>query len=146
MVTGLSPDPLDVAALVERITRADCGGVVVFEGRARSPHDGRHVLRLEYEAYEARARAQLQALAREALGRFGLGGVLAVHRVGRVEVGQPAVVVAAAAVHRREAFAAAEDLIDRLKAEVAIWKKEVFGDGARWVGMGGCPRPSFTRS
>lgn len=137
LVTGLEHGPLDVAALVQAIRRPDCGGLVVFEGTVRDQSEGRTVLRLEYEAYESRALAQLRALAEEVAERFGLGGAVAVHRVGVVDVCEPAVVVAAAATHRGEAFAAAQQLIDRTKSEVAIWKKEVFAQGhASWVGSG----------
>ncbi len=137
IVTGLQHEPLDVTTLVQAIRRPDCGGLVVFEGTARTRSEGRTVLRLEYEAYERRALPQLRALAEEVAARFALGGVVAVHRVGTVEVCEPAVVVAAAAPHRRQAFAAAQQLIDRTKAEVAIWKKEVFAQGhASWVGSG----------
>ena len=136
IVTGLEHEPLDVAGLVRTIRRPDCGGLVVFEGTARDQSEGRPVLRLEYEAYERVALPQLRALAEDVAARFALGGVVAVHRVGSVDVCQPAVVVAAAAAHRGEAFAAARELIDRTKSEVAIWKKEVFAQGhASWVGI-----------
>jgi molybdopterin synthase catalytic subunit len=136
VVTGLDANPLDVTNLVQAIRRPGCGGLVVFEGTARAVSEGRSVLRLEYEAYERRALPQLRALAEDVAARFSLGGVVAVHRVGPVAVCQPAVVVAAAAVHREEAFAAARELIDRVKAEVPIWKKEVFAEGhAAWVGV-----------
>lgn len=133
VVAGISAVPLDVVALVDEIRRPDCGGLVVFEGTARSPNEGRAVVHLEYEAYEERASAQLHAFAAETAERFGCGGIVAVHRVGRVEPGEPAVVVAAAAPHRGEAFEAARALIDRVKAEAYVWKKEVFADAAKWV-------------
>ncbi len=135
VVTGLSAEPIDAAALVARIRRADCGGLVVFEGSTRSPSQGRDVTSLEYEAYEERATAQLDALAREAAARYELGGVVAVHRTGPVPIGQPSVIVAASAGHRAEAFQAARWLIDTIKEQAAIWKKEVFQDGAEWVGV-----------
>lgn len=136
IVTGLVPGPLDVAALVAPMRRPECGGLVVFEGTVRSPDRGREVVRLEYEAYESRATAQLRALAQGVARRFGLGAALAVHRLGPVPVGEPAVAVAAAGVHRSEAFAAAQALLEGVKAEAAVWKKEVFADGAtRWAGL-----------
>lgn len=136
VVTGLAHEPLDPTALAAQIRRADCGALVMFEGRARTPSGGRDVLFLDYEAHEARARSQLDAFAREVLDAHGLGGVVAVHRVGRVAAGAPSVVVAAAAPHRDAAFLAARELIDRIKAEAAIWKKEVFADGpAVWAGV-----------
>jgi molybdopterin synthase catalytic subunit len=82
-----------------------------------------------------RAARQIRAFAEEAVTRYGLGGVVAVHRTGVVPIGEPSVVVAAAAPHRPEAFEAARALIDRVKDEAAIWKKEVFADGEAWVGL-----------
>jgi molybdopterin synthase catalytic subunit len=135
VITGISPEPIDVAGLVARIRRPDCGGLVVFEGTTRSPSEGRAVLRLDYEAFDKRAIAQLDSFAREAAERWGLGGAIAVHRVGVVPIGEPSVVVAASAKHRAEAFEAARWLIDTVKAEAAIWKKEIFADGEAWVGL-----------
>lgn len=140
IVTGLSEEPLDVQALVAKIRRADCGALVVFEGTTRSPSDGKVVERLSYEAYEDRAVKQLDALAQSAIERFGVLGVVAVHRTGDVPIGEPSVVVACSAGHRGEAFEAARWLIDTLKSEVAVWKKEVFQDGsASWVGIDPSP-------
>lgn len=135
IVTGLSGDPLDVASLVDQIRAPGCGGLVVFEGSTRSPSEGRDVLRLSYEAWDARAQTQLQELATEARARWNLCGVVAVHRTGDVPIGETSVLVAASAPHRAEAFEAARWLIDTLKATVAIWKKEVFADGEAWVGV-----------
>jgi len=137
IVTALSEGPLDVVSLIRQIWRADCGAVVTFEGTTRSPNEGREVKSLEYEAYEGRAQKQLRELAEEATAQFGLGGVVAVHRTGAVPIGQPSVVVAVAAAHRAEAFEGARWLIDRIKADVAIWKKEIFADGEAWVGVEG---------
>jgi molybdopterin synthase catalytic subunit len=137
IVTALKEGPLDVVALIRQIWRADCGAVVTFEGTTRSPNEGRAVKSLEYEAYEKRAEKQLRALAGEAATKFGLGGIVAVHRTGSVPIGEPSVVVAVAAAHRAEAFEGARWLIDRVKADVAIWKKEIFADGEVWVGVEG---------
>lgn len=136
LVTGLSAQPLDVAGAVARIRRDDCGGLVAFEGSTRSPDDGAIVQRLDYEAYEERAEKQLDQIAREAVRRFDLGGAVALHRTGAVPPGEPSVLVAAAAPHRAEAFEAARWLIDTIKAEVAVWKKQVTAEGEAWVGEG----------
>ncbi|GAC1420155.1 MAG: molybdenum cofactor biosynthesis protein MoaE [Actinomycetota bacterium] len=134
ILSGLTADPIDVGALVQQIRREDCGGLVVFEGSTRTPSEnGEPVTRLDYEAYESRASEQLNALAGQAAQRFALGGVIAIHRTGPVPAGSPSVVVAAAAPHRAEAFEAARWLIDTLKAEVSIWKKEVREGGEAWV-------------
>lgn len=137
VVTALSEGPLDVPALTRAIRRPDCGALVTFEGTTRSPSEGREVKLLEYEAYDARALRQLRALSEEAATTFGLGGVVAVHRTGPVAIGEPSVVVACVAPHRGEAFEGARWLIDRIKADVAIWKKEIFADGEAWVGVEG---------
>jgi molybdopterin synthase catalytic subunit len=133
--TALSDDALDAQAIVARITEPAAGAVVVFEGRTRSPSDGREVVRLSYEAFEERAATQLNDFAEEIAKRHGVRGVAAVHRTGDVPVGEPSVVVVVVAEHRAEAFDAARDLIDRVKAEAAIWKKEIFADGEAWVGL-----------
>lgn len=133
IVTALTADPIDVAALVARIRRPECGGLVAFEGSTRSPSDGRHVERLEYEAWAERAEKQLVDLAEEAARTFGLGGVVAVHRTGVVPTGEPSVLVAASSAHRVQAFEAARWLIDTMKEQAAIWKKEIFEDGEAWV-------------
>lgn len=133
IVAGIEREPIDVPALVARIRRGDCGGLVVFEGTTRSPNAGEEILHLDYEVWEERAAAQLEAIAREAAERFGLGGVVAVHRMGRVFPGEPSVLVAVTAAHRGEAFEAARALIDRIKAEAYVWKKEVTASGEAWV-------------
>ena len=135
VVTMLSAQPLDIVGLIRQIWREDCGAVVTFEGTTRSPSDGKVVRLLEYEAYEERAAAQLKALADEAVDTFGLGGVVAAHRTGVVPVGEVSVVVSAVAAHRDQAFDGARWLIDRIKDDAAIWKKEIFEDGERWVGV-----------
>ena len=134
IIVALTEKPLDVVGMISQIVRDDCGAIVTFEGTTRSPSDGNVVQLLEYEAYEERALNQLRALAHEAVDRFGLGGVAVAHRTGVVPVGEVSVVVSAVAHHREQAFDAARWLIDRVKDDAAIWKKEVFEDGARWVG------------
>jgi molybdopterin synthase catalytic subunit len=133
VLAHLSTEPLEPASLADQVRRDDCGGVVVFEGTVRSPNQGHEVLALEYEAWEDRTPGQLERIAHEVAEAHGLGAALAVHRVGRVEVGEPAVVVVAVAAHRDAAFAGARDLIDRVKAEAWIWKKELRADGEVWV-------------
>ena len=135
VVTMLSAQPLDIVGLIRQIWRDDCGAIVTFEGTTRSPSDGKIVRLLEYEAYEERAASQLKALANEAVDTFGLGGVVAAHRTGVVPVGEVSVLVSCIAAHRDQAFEGARWLIDRIKDDAAIWKKEVFEDGDRWVGV-----------
>jgi molybdopterin synthase catalytic subunit len=135
IVTGIVDGPIDAATYVAKIRRTDCGGLAVFEGSTRSPSDGKVVVQLEYEAWHERASQQLAEIGAEAVRRWDLGGAVAVHSSGVVPIGASSVVVAASAGHRDAAFAAARWMIDTLKAEAAIWKKEVFDDGEAWVGI-----------
>ena len=133
VTSGLSASPLDVTVLVESVRRDDCGAVVVFEGTVRSPNHGHLVEALEYEAWDDKAPVQIRSIVAEVIDKHALGAALAVHRTGRVHVGESAVVVVAVGVHRGSAFAGAEELINRVKAEAWIWKKEIRVDGEVWV-------------
>ncbi len=133
VVGGLESETLDVRALVDSVRRDDAGGLVVFEGTVRSPNHGHEVLALEYEAWEDKVPDQLETFAREAAEAHDLRAVLAVHRVGRVEVGDAAVVIVAVGVHRDAAFLGARALIDRVKDEAWIWKKELRVGGEVWI-------------
>jgi molybdopterin synthase catalytic subunit len=93
------------------------------------------VLRLEYEAHRPMAERVLAEIGRAAEAEHG-AMVAVVHRVGRLEPGEPAVVIAAAAAHRTPAFRACEAVIERLKKDAPIWKREVYEDGSEWVGLG----------
>ena len=103
------------------------GAVVTFQGVTRE------VERLEYEAYAEMAEPRIEAILREAIERHGLCAAAAEHRVGTVPLSEPSVLVAVSAPHRGEAFAGAREVIDRIKAEAPIWKKEVEGGEERWV-------------
>jgi molybdopterin synthase catalytic subunit len=103
------------------------GAVVTFQGVTRD------VERLDYEAYEEMASARIAAIVEEALARHGLCAAACEHRVGEVPLSEPSVAVAVSAPHRGEAFAGAREIIDRVKAEAPIWKREVEGGEGRWV-------------
>jgi molybdopterin synthase catalytic subunit len=125
MSVRLSPRPLSLAAAFRELEDPTLGGVVLFAGRVRAdPTPQGPVLALVYEAHTAPALAALRALEVEARRRFGAGRTVAWHRVGRVPVGEVAVIVGAACGHRSEAFAATRFLIDRLKRTVPVWKEE----------------------
>jgi molybdopterin synthase catalytic subunit len=122
--------------VVAAVTAAEIGAVVTFTGLVRSTNQGREVVRLEYEAYETMANKVLAELC-DAIEAEIAGARLAVeHRCGSLVVGDIAVVIAAGAPHRAEAFAASRALIERLKQAVPIWKKEIGPDGAEWLGIG----------
>jgi molybdopterin synthase catalytic subunit len=123
-------EPIDAAALVA--PAAGDGAACLFLGVVRNENGGRAVTHLEYEAYEEMALPLMEGIAAEAVRRFGVTEVRLVHRLGRLEIGEASVAVAAASPHRAEAFAACRWAIDTLKAEVPIWKKEFYADGAVW--------------
>lgn len=129
-------EPVSLDRCVAAVVDPSRGGVVTFTGVVRSHAHGATIEYLEYEAYEVMAIRELTRLC-DAIEREVDGARLAVeHRVGRLNVGEVAVVIAAAAPHRAEAFIACRALIDRLKESVPIWKKEVGTDGQVWVGLG----------
>lgn len=130
---ALTRDAIDSQALARRLQRGEDGAVVVFEGVVRNNTKGRATEHLEYECYEEMAINQMARIGREIAGQFAIGTVGAVHRLGHLEVGEASVAVVATAPHRRPAFEAALEMINRLKREVPIWKKEFFADGAVWV-------------
>ena len=123
-ITG---EPLDVGALSRLVRDPRAGAVVCFEGVTRE------VERLEYEAYAEMAEPQLRRIAAEEAERHGLCAVAVEHRIGTVPLSEPSVIVAASGPHRGEAFAGARAVIDRVKAEAPIWKKEIEGGDERWV-------------
>jgi molybdopterin synthase catalytic subunit len=127
--------PLELSEAVDAVRSLGRGAVVTFEGDVRAETKGRKVVRLEYEAYVPMAQRTLCELAEE-IGREHGAAVAVVHRIGSLLPGEAAVVIACAAPHRTPAFRACEAVIERLKREVPIWKREVFEDGTAWVGLG----------
>lgn len=130
----LTTDPIDARALGNAMEDPACGAFVAFEGRVRDHHEGRPVLRLEYEAYPNLARTEGEAILQELKSRFGLARIECVHRTGSLEVGETAVWVGAIAAHRGECFQAVAQAMDRIKHRVPIWKHEFYRDGSEaWV-------------
>jgi molybdopterin synthase catalytic subunit len=127
--------PIDLDEVLDSVKSPEAGAINVFIGTTRNRSDGREVVSLEYEAYEPMAVKLMEAIGAEARRRWGIDRFTIVHRVGRVEVGDASVVIAVSAVHRREAFEASRYVIDTLKRDIPIWKKEVFLDGEVWVGL-----------
>ena len=130
----LSREPIDPQVLTRGLAGAEDGAVAVFTGTVRNHQDGREVRWLEYQAYEEMAERQMAELVARARHRWPISDAVIAHRVGRLEIGHVSVVVAVASPHREEAFEACRWLIDTLKAEVPIFKKEAYADGEAWVG------------
>lgn len=123
----ITSEPLAIDDVSARVRDPRAGAVVTFQGVTRE------VESLRYEAYEEMARERIAAILQAAIERHGLCAAAAEHRTGEVPLGEPSVVIACSAAHRAEAFAGAREVIDRIKAEAPVWKKEVDGGGERWL-------------
>lgn len=125
--------PLSMDALLAQVRDASCGGVVTFTGIVRNHSRGQRIEWLEYEAYVPMAEQELAKVAAEAARRWPEVRLALAHRVGRLDIGDAAVMVAAAAPHRAQAFEACRFAIDTLKETAPIWKKEFAEGGSYWV-------------
>jgi molybdopterin synthase catalytic subunit len=132
----ISGEPLDLARVVEEASSDDAGAVASFVGTVRRRSRDRDVLYLEYEAFEEMAEPMLEQLAGELTTKHGLSKVAIHHRIGRVEIGEPSVVIAVSAPHRAAALDACREAIDTLKETIPLWKKEVYAGGEEWIGRG----------
>jgi molybdopterin synthase catalytic subunit/molybdopterin converting factor small subunit len=132
----LSELPLSVEAVLAEVADDEAGAIASFVGTTRRSSRGRQVRWLEYEAYPGMAEQVMEEIGRDLAARYGLLRVAIHHRVGRVEVGEPSVVIAVSAAHRQPALAACKEAIDALKQRVPLWKKEVYEAGEEWIGRG----------
>ncbi len=141
---ALSAAPINPLALAEQVAEPGAGAVVTFAGVVRDNNLGRQVRCLEYEAYPEMAAAKMRQVVDAARQRWPLiRNVAVVHRTGRLEIGETAVLVAVGAPHRDDgAFEAARYIIDRTKEIVPIWKKEVWTDGEEWLEGDYHPKPN----
>ena len=139
MTMTIVPDAIDYAGLRASLADDTCGGLVTFEGWVRNHHEGRDVLRLEYEIYAPLAITEGEKIIAEARQKFPIEQALCVHRGGMLEIGDIAVWVGVASHHRDEAFKACRYIIDEIKVRLPIWKKEhyVAGD-SQWVNCQRC--------
>jgi molybdopterin synthase catalytic subunit len=136
-------EPLAVGEIISGAFRPDCGAVATFIGTTREDESaGAKVEYLEYEAYRPMADRKLEEIGREIEERWEVREVRIVHRVGRVGLGEPSVVIVVAAPRRGPAFEASRHAIERIKELVPIWKREVWSDGYVWVGSQVGTRPA----
>ena len=132
----LTPDPIDLAAMIAAVGDPAHGAICTFLGTTRetSPGDDRPVEALDYEAYAEMALADFRAIAAEANATFGPLKIAIAHRTGRVALGEASVAIAVGAPHRSAAFDACEFTLNTLKSRTPIWKRESYRDGATaWV-------------
>jgi molybdopterin converting factor subunit 1 len=129
----ITPALLDARRLEAAVAHSGAGAICTFTGIVRDNARGRSVTHLEYEAYQGMAEQQMQAICAEIGERWPLARVAMAHRTGRLDIGEPSVVVSVSCPHREEAIAACKWGIDRLKESVPIWKKEFAADGAVWI-------------
>ncbi|HEY8782337.1 MAG TPA: molybdenum cofactor biosynthesis protein MoaE [Mucilaginibacter sp.] len=129
----ISPTPLNIQSAIDWIQSPESGGIDVFIGTVRNATKGKRVIRLEFEAYEAMALAEMEKIVKQAFEKWPVQKALVHHRIGVLEVGEAPVIIAVSAAHRAGAFDACRYIIDTLKQTVPIWKKEVFEDGEVWV-------------
>lgn len=138
--TAISDVTLDVAGAIDEVAAPRCGGIGVFVGTVRSSPAAAarssEVLALEYEAHPTLALERLDQVTRAAAERWDIRRIVAVHRSGRCNVGEATVVIACSAPHRADALEACRWMIDEIKVQVPIWKREVYENGSSWVGAG----------
>jgi MoaE-MoaD fusion protein len=132
----LSDDPLSVDTVSGEVASDGAGAIATFVGTTRARSRGRDVIRLEYEAYEGMAEAEMERIANELKERHDVIDIAIHHRVGPVEIGETSVVIAVSAPHRAAAFDACREAIDTLKQTVPLWKKELYAGGEEWIGQG----------
>ena len=132
----LSEEPLSLEDAVREVASDDAGAIATFTGTTRARSRGRDVVRLEYEAYEGMAEAEMERITADLKARHSLIDVAIHHRVGVVGIGETSVVIAVSSVHRADALAACAEAIDTLKGTVPLWKKEIYVGGEEWIGQG----------
>ncbi|MCB9682054.1 MAG: molybdenum cofactor biosynthesis protein MoaE [Alphaproteobacteria bacterium] len=137
---GLTRLPIDPRALEDAVAHPGAGAVLTFLGVTRDRFEGRAVVRLEYEAYETMALAQLAEIVAEVASQWPGARAAIVHRLGVVPLGETSVAIVVATPHRDAAYAASRHAIEALKARVPIWKKEIYEDGSAW--KANAPTPS----
>ena len=132
----LSETPLSLDAAVAEVARDEAGAIATFTGTTRVHSRGHTVQHLEYEAYPGMAEKVMAEIADEVRTRYEITEIAIHHRTGRVDIGEPSVMIAVSAPHREAALAACKDAIDTLKERVPLWKKEVYEGGEEWIGRG----------
>jgi molybdopterin synthase catalytic subunit len=132
----LSDEAVSLDDVVREVATDRAGAIATFTGTVRDNARGRDVDHLEYEAYEGMAEQTMAELAESLKAKYEIEEVAIHHRIGRVEIGEPSVVIAVSGAHRADALAACKEAIDTLKETVPLWKKEIYEGGEEWIGKG----------
>lgn len=124
---------IDIARLIQRVSRPQAGAIATFFGTVRGMTDGKRTLFLEYEAYGEMAKKKMEQIGMEIVERYPEAAVAMIHRIGRLQVSDIVVAIAVSTPHRQDAFEACRYAIEQIKTVVPIWKKEYREDGSFWV-------------
>ena len=127
------PTPLDPQKIIDQVSSPSCGAIDVFIGTVRNQTKNKPVSRLEFEAYEVMAKKEMAKIIQHTRAQWPVHHMAIVHRVGSLDIGEIAVIIAVSTPHRTASFSACQFAIDTLKETVPIWKKEIFEDGEVWV-------------
>ena len=134
IVTKLTNNIIDENFVKEWLNSPKTGAICIFLGTARDHHDGKKVLKLEYEGYTQMALQEIEKIALSMSKKWELERIAIIHRLGVVPIQEASVIVGVSSVHREEAFLACKYGIDQIKVDVPIWKKEYYEGGEHWVG------------
>ncbi len=129
----ITDKPIKIDKVIKSVTSENAGAIDVFIGTVRNKTKGKAVVKLDFEAYEPMAIAEMQKIVNTAKKKWSIEKIAVVHRVGLLEIGDVPVVIAVSTPHRKDSFDACQFVIDTLKETVPIWKKEIFEDGEVWV-------------
>jgi|SRR5699024_3351469 len=130
----ITDEPIDVEEVMGKVVRPEAGAISTFTGITREFTHGKRTLFLEYQAYPSMAEKKLAQIGEEIEEKWGNTKTAIAHRTGRLDISEVAVAIAVSTPHRKDAFAASEYAIDRIKDIVPIWKKEHWEDGTKWIG------------
>lgn len=134
---------IDLNTLLAMQHFPECGGLALFAGTVRNHHDGKDVQSLKYTAYKPLAEKMIRQIEQDIEQKYGVSYVRVVHRIGHLNIGEVAIYAVARSDHRREAFAACEEAVERVKHEVPVWKEEFYTDGSSVFVEGCCIRTDF---
>lgn len=138
--------PLEQNSFDEIYCFPECGGIGIFVGTVRNHHEGRAVKALKYTAYAPVAEKMIRQIEQDIQKKYHVSYVRVIHRVGALDIGDKAIIAIAYAPHRREAFVACEEAVERVKHEVPVWKEEFYMDGSSQYVAGCCIRKDYTNS